>query len=282
MSELAFNINGEAFDVPPTASGWRVKRMKPKGAPEVVYGRDGLPLVLPIDAEVADLRREVDIAGRYRLDLVDANNRTLPETPAGYVQVVLEPTAEPIVYASAPNNTVTLEAMRLNAELARSVIERFPQMMEAAAILLRAADGAGLPARPGMVEPIDDEEEAEPTETEQPQVDLASVITQLVPVAMSILGEKKVPKLAEVLDWRKAQPKDNPAQPAPPGATLTDRFRAIQAQLSPQEQLLAVTMAKELSDTDRTAWMQELAALDVADAVTRIRKVLAGATGGVS
>ena len=48
MSDLAFNINGEPFEVPATASGWRVRRMKLKGPPEVVYGRDGLPLVLPL------------------------------------------------------------------------------------------------------------------------------------------------------------------------------------------------------------------------------------------
>ena len=36
MSELAFNINGEAFDLPATATGWRVRRMKQRGAPEVV------------------------------------------------------------------------------------------------------------------------------------------------------------------------------------------------------------------------------------------------------
>ena len=54
MSELAFNMSGEPFDVPGAATGWRVRRLKPRGAPEVVYGRDGLPLVLPIDAGIDD------------------------------------------------------------------------------------------------------------------------------------------------------------------------------------------------------------------------------------
>ena len=47
MSELAFNSNGDTFDVPATVSGWRVRRMKPRGAPELVYGRDGRPLTEP-------------------------------------------------------------------------------------------------------------------------------------------------------------------------------------------------------------------------------------------
>ncbi len=61
MSELAFNINGEAFEVPANATGWRVRRMRAKGSPEVVYGREGTPLILPIDAELDDLRSEVDV-----------------------------------------------------------------------------------------------------------------------------------------------------------------------------------------------------------------------------
>jgi integrase len=64
MSELAFNVNGEAFEVPATAAGWKVKRMKAKGAPGVVYGRDGLPLVLSVDAGIDELRAEVDQPGR--------------------------------------------------------------------------------------------------------------------------------------------------------------------------------------------------------------------------
>jgi hypothetical protein len=72
MSELAFNVNGEPFDVLPTWAGWRVRKLKPKGAPEVVYARDGLPLFLPLDADIEDLRRATQGNGRYRLDPVDA------------------------------------------------------------------------------------------------------------------------------------------------------------------------------------------------------------------
>jgi hypothetical protein len=35
--------------------------------PEVVSSRDGIPLILPIEADIDDLRR----AGRYRVDPVD-------------------------------------------------------------------------------------------------------------------------------------------------------------------------------------------------------------------
>ena len=111
MSELAFNMNGEPFDVPPTATGWRVRRMKHKGAPEVVYGRDGIPLVLPIEADVDDLRREVGTAGRYR---VDPSRASPGQGAAGYV---FAHAASRACAASIfrPQRRIVIEAMRMNA-----------------------------------------------------------------------------------------------------------------------------------------------------------------------
>ena len=63
MSELAFNINGESFELPATASDWRVRRMKQRGAPEVVYGKDGVPVVAPIDSGLEELRALVVAPG---------------------------------------------------------------------------------------------------------------------------------------------------------------------------------------------------------------------------
>ena len=60
MSQLAFDENGEPVDLPPTAAGWRVRRMKgTRSAPGLVYGSDGAPLVLPLDVDIEELRREV-------------------------------------------------------------------------------------------------------------------------------------------------------------------------------------------------------------------------------
>src|SRR4051794_8643481 len=101
MSDLAFNINGEPFELPATMAAWRVRKLKPKGAPEVVYGRDGLPLFLPLDAQVDDLRREARVDGRYRLDPVDDGNRPVPNAQSAYVCVhPIERAPEPT--ASAP------------------------------------------------------------------------------------------------------------------------------------------------------------------------------------
>jgi hypothetical protein len=133
MSELAFNINGEAFDLPAAATGWRVRRMKQRGAPEVVYGKDGVPAVCPIEAGYEELRQLVGIPGRYRLDAVDDRGRTVPELPAAYVVVSARetPSGPELRNAEGGSNFVIAEAMRLNTELAKAVIDRFPQMVEA-------------------------------------------------------------------------------------------------------------------------------------------------------
>jgi hypothetical protein len=244
MSELAFNVNGEAFEVPETAAGWKVKRMKAKGAPEVVYGRDGLPLVLAPDAGVDDLKAEVDQPGRYRLDLVDENNKALEGIPAGYVHVhTVMATAESTPRNSTittPSSDATIEAMRLNSELARSVIDRFPQMMEAAAVLLRAADGAGLPLR----EPREVDAEHAEAPPLSPTFELINnLVAQIVPVIVTTLASKKPPRLEALIDWRKAKPapavlEATPStEAAPPvDAAALAKVMQLQASLTPTEQ----------------------------------------------
>src|SRR5215468_10573464 len=100
MFELAYNVNGEPFEVPPTMAAWRVRKLKPKGAPEVVYGRDGLPLFLAMDADLEDLRHEAPAPadGKYRLDPVDEHNRPVLNAQSSYVCLhpfVREPAPEP-------------------------------------------------------------------------------------------------------------------------------------------------------------------------------------------
>jgi len=176
MSELAFNLNGEPFDAPSNAVGWRVRKFKSKGAPEVVYGRQGTPLVLPIDADMEDLRREVrGSEGRYRLDAIDEDSRPIAGAPPAYVCIhaddVPAPAPEPAQarnqLPSGPDH-VLIEAMRINSDLARTVIEKFPMMLESAALLLRAADNAGMPARPPrpyeLIVANDDEADDEPND----------------------------------------------------------------------------------------------------------------------
>jgi hypothetical protein len=316
MSELAFNINGEAFDLPATATGWRVRRMRQgRGAPEVVYGKEGVPLIVPIEAGLEELRQIVGAPGRYRLDAIDDRGKTVDDLPASYVIV---PTRELDVQAAAHDTrnldggmaSVLGEAMRLNTELAKAVIDRFPEMMTAAAELLRAADGAGLPSRaPRVVEESDDDDDDDDTQTPtgSPGFELINnLVAQVIPIVVTSLAGKKMPKLASVLDWRKASAEGQQAkQAAAPALDVTtateaateddeslppldpktmSHFITIQSTLTPTEAALARQVAAELSPVELRAWFNELSALSVPDAVAKIRSML-GATskaGGAS
>lgn len=331
MSELAFNINGEAFEVPAHATGWRVRRMRGKGAPEVVYGRDGLPLVLPISAQMEELRAEVDTTGRYRLDLVDADNKPIVGVPSGYVHVNFEsaPASSEAHGGTAlvstasfgkPSDNIVLESMRMQSMIAVAVVERFPQMMEAAATLLRAADGAGLPARPpiAVLDACDeDESENEESDSAAGANKTAGIVELLQPMvgpAVQYLvgglmsGQVKLPSnLAEMFDWRKAAaraqkakvdapvglpaaqpateaPVSAPAPAEPPKLNLQNaaHFVAIQNALAPEEAAFARTAASNFSRDQLAAWMDKLGQLSVPEAVAEIRKEIAkaNAAGG--
>lgn len=304
MSELAFNINGETFDLPATAAGWRVRRMKQRGAPEVVYGKDGTPMVVPLEAGLEELRNIVGTSGRYRLDAIDERGRTVEDLPAAYVVVPardVEPTPQDTRHHDGGASFVMAEAMRLNTELAKSVVERFPQMVEAAASLLRAADGAGLPARqPAALQVDDDEDEGDEIEIVSPAgFDLNALVAQIVPMLLTSLtsGKSKLPKLSEVLDWRKAsstaanetaqlEVATESAEAAevalpPIDAKTMTHFISIQSVLDPDEAALARDVASTLPPAELRAWFDELSHLTVAEAVKKIRSML-GKKGSAS
>jgi hypothetical protein len=295
MSELAFNANGEAFDLPANVTGWRVRRMKPRGAPELVYGTDGRPLTVPVESTIDELRDAVGTAGKYRLDPVNDDGKSVEDVPPAYVQVVRQTrNAEPVALSSTAHSDDTLrEAMRLNTELARSVIDKFPEMMTAAAELLRAADGAGIPARrPRVVDSdeYDDEDDAPATSANSPEFELLNtLVAQVVPIVVTSLASKKLPSLGAILDWRKAAPErkqieatatvadehepavDANAELPPPDPKMMSHFVSIQAALKPEEAALARQVAAELSPAEMRAWFAELSALSVPDAVAKIR-----------
>lgn len=317
MSELAFNINGDPFEVSPSAVAWRARKMKAKGAPEVAYGRNGLPLVLPIEADVDDVRAEVSSPGRYRLDQIDAASKLIEGAPAGYVYVheLLSPAPE-VPQAIAPSgiglaplpaasDNVVIEALRMNAEIARLVVGRFPDVVEASASLLRAADGAGLPARPGMVIEDDDDDDDDDEDDRDEQrgggFDIGALLQQAAPLLQAFTSGKL--RISDILNWNKAaekgaaarqQPTSTPASVPEPEVSIEDQLRsdpaagmhfmAIMSGLTPDEALVARTMAREMSSKDRTTWFGILKSMSVPDATAKVRAELErlGKEGGAS
>jgi hypothetical protein len=285
MSELAFNANGENFEISAVATGWRVRRLKPRGAPELVYGRDGRPLTIPIESDMTDLREAVGgVVGRYRLDPINDDGKAVEGTSAAYIQVVKaeQPEAQPSTVIRYEDD-VLREAMRLNTELAKAIVDRFPEMLQASAELLRAADGAGMPSR----QPLPTESEVDEA-TPASAFDLNTLVAQLVPLLMPSLskGKLKMPELVSMLDWRKGTPALGAPQeiateqthamrlPSIDPATMA-HFVAVQAALSPQEAAHAREVATELKPAELRAWFDELKKLSVPDAGQKIRGLIA-------
>ncbi|MEZ4399937.1 MAG: hypothetical protein R3B06_07950 [Kofleriaceae bacterium] len=280
MSELAINQYGEMFDIPPEARQWVIRRMSdsPRGGPQRTYGQDGRPITVPIDATMDDFHAAVRAAGlnpgKYRLDPLDAEGRQL----RGSAYLVYPPGqaerngASPgAVAASVPAGMAGIsvggawplpvpahftgeqyllgEAMRqmgqMNAAMQATVAQQahaMTSLMTAAAELMRAADGAGLPARkptptrnaapspapapqvivqqvPVYPEPEPDDEEPEDGDADgdaEPVVPnwkdkLGEVVEQALPLVQMVVGHK----LADLMGMGGA-PAAAPAAPVTP------------------------------------------------------------------
>ena len=165
MSELAFTVNGEVFDVPNTVSAWRVRRLKPRGAPELVYARDGRPLTLPIEADLDDLHEAVSSSGKYRLDPIGDDGKGVENVPAAYIQVTkgernaagdhaieragesrLEGMLAALGQAVMESVKLNAEALRQNSEIAMRSVDKIPQLMDAVTTMINVASGTGLHA----------------------------------------------------------------------------------------------------------------------------------------
>lgn len=88
--ELAFDETGQPLEVALSVRGWLVYRLREQGGRwQVVTGREGRPLLVPVDADAAELFVAVSgVAGRYCLEPVDGQGRSLPLEPVSYLEVV--------------------------------------------------------------------------------------------------------------------------------------------------------------------------------------------------
>jgi hypothetical protein len=143
----------------------------------------------------------------------------------------------------AEHESALIEAMRLNTELARSLIEWVPRMMETAAALMRAAAAR---SRAGDDAVGTGAAAAEPAITSSDEA--AAGVEPMVP-------------------------------PLDRGAMA--HFLLVQAMLTAEESAVARAAAKELSPAELRSWFEALSKLSVADAAARVRKLI-GARGGAA
>jgi hypothetical protein len=200
----------------------------------------------------------------------------------------------------AAHDAVLVEAMRLNTSLARTVIDEFPAMMMATAEILRAADGAGLPARQGRI--IDTAEATEDADDADAAAAAGSpifeLLNQIAAQAVPVIMTQLAPKLATLLDRGKALPALPPGATQPsapstptklatakPSASVTPslstmspstlgKLAPIYAQLTPAEVARATKLTAELTPAELAALAEQLAELPFADALARVRTLI--------
>lgn len=143
MSKLAFTSEGEPIDVPPSAVAWQVRRPQPKGSPQVVYGADGLPLFLPIDAGIEDLRRAVELDGRYQLVAVDEHHHRIDGTPSAWAYLRSDNAVESGRLARLSVRQVHHVA-RTNTDVAQLLIAQAAILLDAAGTLLGTSEDTDL------------------------------------------------------------------------------------------------------------------------------------------
>jgi hypothetical protein len=181
MSELAFDKEGNPFRFSRRTKKLRPRRWKnagQRGTCAAVLDADGEPLFIDADAEYAEFRAAVgNVSGFYRLDQCDEDGATIEDTPPAYVSIESTRNTTPAGEVDS-RDALIRDLAQINAEMTRTIVERFSNVMQAAADVLRAADGAGLPRRePLPPVPVpnkgddgeDDDEDDDEAEEGEPQ-----------------------------------------------------------------------------------------------------------------
>jgi hypothetical protein len=291
MYPLAHDESGLPLDVPPTATGWLVRRHAGgRGRPGAVYDGDGRPLVVPLDATLEDLRGQGCPAGSYRLDAVDGTRR--PLGVAAYTELANE--AGEARAASIPGNATdaaitalarAVEAMqRVQAERERMQAEMFMRLIER----LSPAPVANQPAndlRNAVAQAVelkktldglagvdeddeDDDEERPPSPLEM----LAATVAPIVEALKYVKGEPSVPTHAAPATPRNGAAESPSAPPAE--AELEAKMEAVLSMLTREEREQVGQLLKSAPPFLKEQAHKKLLSFTPEEAVAELRLLL--------
>lgn len=166
------------------------------------------------------------------------------------------------------------------AVMAQSIIEHLWEAIDAAATLLRfaVAAGAAMPAR----EPRPAVEDKKILERATTRFDIDTLVAQLAPMLVMSLakGKEALPDLGAVASQIEVERSEQLLLPL--DHEVFAHFLKIQSVLSPDEVSQVVDFASKLSGPELRRWFDEISRLNVAQAVQRLRVVIAGNTEAVS
>lgn len=314
-SELAYNEHGKRFSPPPEADGWLVRRFsKPgkRGGCELVYGDDGTPLVLDMEADTTDFRTAVhSVPARYRLDAVDEEGNVLKDVPPAYLVIT---DAKPASRADEPPATTSstewalVEAVRANSAALATMSANLSSVVQAAGSLVDAAHRAGITDRPPPPAPVvvandeeDDEAEDEQDGAARQGSDVFSVVSQLVAMVQKLQTMGTTSQAPPSTSTREADPAAphggdddvddaEEVEPDPPRARAArsaqtvkrdpgQHFHDIQARLTDEERAFLQRAITKLPMGELLKWRDQLAQLSVDQAVAVLRAEMAGQGG---
>jgi hypothetical protein len=313
-SELAYNEHGKRFSVAAEAVAWLVRRFSrpgKRGGCEIVYGDDSTPLALDIEADTTDFRTAVHgVPGRYRLDAIDEEGNLLRDVPAAYLVIT---DAKPASRADEPPATTSstewalVEAVRANSRAMETMSANMNSLVQATAVVVQAADAAGITKRLAPPMPVVANDEVEEDEEDEQDgaarqgSDLVGMLGQLVAMVQTFqtMGTKSpAPPSAstreadpaaphggyeDVVDADEVEPL-RPTASSGRSAPTTKRdsgqhFRDIQARLTDEERAFLHRAITKLPMGELIRWRDQLAQLSVDQAVALLRAEMAGQSG---
>jgi hypothetical protein len=224
MSELAFDREGTPFRFSRRTRKLRPRRWKnagQRGTCAAVLDPDGEPLLIDADAEYAEFRSAVgNVPGFYRLDQCDEDGTPIEEVPPAYVTIESARNVAPNGDAD-PRDAIIRDLAQINADVTRTIAERFGNVMQACADILRAADSAGLPRREPPPAPTpapdkDDEDEDDDDDDDEPPPPPFGAFQPFVEMAMPHLPDFGAFLWAKFREFMKQKAGTAPAAPATP------------------------------------------------------------------
>ena len=316
MYELAQNIHG--VRVEPHAQTreyavYRYSRPGGPGAPAKVAGPNRMHLHVAPTTSNEDFQRLVNhVAGRYKLVQVDEYRRPIAGAEAFYVDIM---ESEPARDAGDDHGDVIRELARANSHMVEVIAERFAGMMDSAARLIGAADGAGLPARePAPVTAAPVTAPAAPAPEDEPappnplHAMIASTLGQAGPLIQHLVLTKVLglpPEVAlKMMSGQLAAPMAEAGASAPttpptqtpsgatsaaPSATPSSaatvnpnnpaaylvHLATIESLLSKREAVIARELIAAMTPAQVDAWRAKVCAMSAADAAAAIRAEIA-------
>jgi hypothetical protein len=226
---LARDEDGNAFDIPPEAACWRVRRHT-GGRPRLVLDVSKQPMQLPLGYTLADLE-DILSPGAYRLDLVDARgehlNLTVPvaigmrngdtaEEPEPIAREAIVGTQPAFLPSAGSDTRLVLEAnvratqlafqhnqrtLELNAQMTQTLREGIAALADAQADWIKSAAGSrgfyrNMRAAPSQeIEVASEPHEVEPEPAEPSRQ--PDWVAQLMPMVGVVVQQG----VTAVMDW---------------------------------------------------------------------------------